>query len=219
MSDIFDLFKKIETKKEVSSGSIEYLIVGLGNIGKEYENTRHNIGFRAVDEVARAFNVSINRSKFKAMCGECTVAGKRALLMKPTTFMNLSGDAVSEAVNFYKLKPENIIVFSDDISISVGSVRIREKGSAGGHNGLKDIIAKIGTDSFTRVRLGVGERPNRDYDLADWVLGKFSDSDNKIYAELLTVAPKICETLIVEGTDKAKNLYNRTYKPEQNEEK
>ncbi len=210
MSDIFDLFKKIESKNKFTNSSIEYIIVGLGNIGKEYENTRHNIGFRAVDEIAKAKNVSINRAKFKAMCAECVIADKKVLLLKPTTYMNLSGDAVQEAMNFYKVTPDKIIVFSDDISISVGSVRIREKGSAGGHNGLKDIIAKIGTDNFTRIKLGVGERPNRDYDLADWVLGKFSEEDNKVYSTFLDKSTQMCETIINDGIDKAKNMFNKT---------
>ena len=175
MSNIFDLFRKIESP--VGSQKITRLVVGLGNPGAEYEATRHNAGFLALDAIAKAKGASPFRLKFHALVSECTIGEERVLLMKPETFMNLSGEAVGEAARFYKLPPESIVVLCDDISFAPGKMRIRRKGSAGGHNGLKSIIAHLGSDAFVRFRLGVGEKPNPAYDLADWVLGKFPKED------------------------------------------
>ena len=176
MSNIFDLFKKIETAPQ---GPVSYIIVGLGNVGKQYESTRHNAGFLAIDRIAEKYGTKIDRVKFRAMVGECNIGGKRVLLMKPTTLMNLSGLAVGEAASFYKIPPENILVLHDEISFDPGIIRIRRKGSAGGHNGLKSLIASLGSEEFPRIKIGVGKKPNPQYDLADWVLGKMPESDLK----------------------------------------
>ena len=193
--DIFDLFKKIESKKSDASAPIEFLIAGLGNPGKEYERTRHNVGFVAIDAIAEKAGVKIDRAKFRALIAEVSIGGRRGLLMKPQTFMNLSGAAIAEAASFYKIPPERVLVLVDDISLSPGQVRIRRKGSAGGHNGLKSIIAELGSQEFPRIKLGVGQKPSPDYDLADWVLGKMPESDYKAFHDSLTdvaAAAELC---------------------------
>ena len=173
MADIFDLFKQIESSGTGSAGKpVSFLIAGLGNPGTEYLATRHNVGFCAVDALAAKFGIRIDRAKYHALIGEGMIGDFRVLLMKPQTFMNSSGTAIAEAANFYKLDPAHILVYSDDISLAPGRLRVRAKGSAGGHNGLKSIIECIGSDAFPRIKIGVGEKPNPEYDLADWVLGK-----------------------------------------------
>lgn len=181
MADIFDLFKQIAQKKEETGTGepISYLVAGLGNPGDKYFHTRHNAGFLALDYISQKANVKIDRSKFKALIGEANIANKRILLMKPQTFMNNSGEAVSEAARFYKIEPENIIVIFDDISLDVGRMRVRRDGSAGGHNGIKSIIEHIGSDKFPRIKIGVGQKPHPDYDLADWVLSEFGKEDKE----------------------------------------
>lgn len=174
MSNIFDLFKKIEAPAPLP---ISHLVVGLGNPGREYEGTRHNVGFEAIDHIAAAAGTRIDRAKFHALVGEANLGGHRVLLMKPETFMNLSGTAVAEAMNFYKIPPENLLVLCDDISFDPGVFRIRRKGSHGGHNGLKNIIASIGSDNFARIKIGVGKKPHPEYDLVDWVLGRPAGAD------------------------------------------
>ena len=176
MSSIFDLFKKIE-KEHSDAGKISHIVVGLGNPGGEYEKTRHNAGFLAIDYIAESLGVKVSRLKFNALGAECTVGDTRVLLMKPTTFMNNSGQAIGEAAAFYKIPAENIIVLHDEISFDVGVMRIRRKGSAGGHNGLKSIIEHLSSDAFPRIKIGVGNKPRPDYDLVSWVLGKFSSED------------------------------------------
>ncbi|MBE6635038.1 MAG: aminoacyl-tRNA hydrolase [Ruminococcaceae bacterium] len=171
MADIFDLFKKIESK--ASKAPITHIVAGLGNIGAEYDRTRHNAGFMAIDYIADKCGVRIDRAKFHALVAEAELGGVRVLLMKPTTYMNNSGVAIGEAASFYKIPPENVIVLHDEISFDPGVLRIRRKGSAGGHNGLKSIIAHLGADTFPRVKIGVGKKPSPDYDLVDFVLGKF----------------------------------------------
>ena len=178
MSNIFDLFKKIE-KSEPAVGPVTHLIVGLGNPGAEYANTRHNAGFLFVDYAANRLGTRIDRARFRALVGEATVDGHRVLLMKPQTFMNLSGEAVREAAAFYKIPPENVIVISDDVSFAAGKLRVRPKGSDGGHNGLKSIIYQLQSDAFPRVKVGVGVKPHPEYDLADWVLSNFSKEENE----------------------------------------
>ncbi len=178
MNSIFDLFAKISKKSE-SVGNITHIIAGLGNYGEKYQKTRHNAGFIAIDRVAEKCGVKIDRLKFHALVAEANLGGARVLLMKPQTFMNNSGLAVSEAANFYKIPPENVIILHDEISFNPGVIRIRRKGSAGGHNGLKSIIAALGSENFPRVKIGVGEKPSPDYDLVDWVLGALGDSDMK----------------------------------------
>lgn len=179
-------------------GPVEFVICGLGNPGSKYGNTRHNIGYCALDVLAGDCGAAVERSRFHAMTGEAMLDGKHILLMKPTTYMNLSGQAVQEAMKFYKLPPERLIVLSDDVSLPVGKMRIRTKGSAGGHNGLKDIILKLGSDSFPRIKFGVGEKPNPEYDLADWVLGQFSEAEGKTLYPLLKNTAEAC-TLIMRG--------------------
>ena len=174
MADIFDLFKQIARKEEPPRSPVTHLIVGLGNPGDKYFNTRHNAGFLCLDYVAQKAGARIDRSKFHALCGEAQIGEHRVLLMKPQTMMNLSGTAVGEAASFHKIPPSNVIVLSDDVTQSPGKLRLRRKGSAGGHNGLKDIIACLGSEDFPRLRLGVGEKPHPDYDLAAWVLSDFS---------------------------------------------
>lgn len=174
-NNIFDLFKKIETK--TSSEPVSFIVVGLGNIGKQYEKTRHNAGFLAIDHIAKKYGATIDRVKFHATVGEANIGGTRVLLMKPTTFMNNSGVAVGEAASFYKIPPERVLVLHDEISFDPGIIRIRRKGSAGGHNGLKSIIAHLPGEDFPRIKIGVGKKPNPQYDLADWVLGKMPEAD------------------------------------------
>ena len=178
MSNIFDLFKKIETQKATSE-PVSFIVVGLGNIGKQYEQTRHNAGFLAIDYIAEKYGAKIDRVKFHSTVGEANIGGARVLLMKPTTLMNNSGIAVSEAATFYKIPPERVLVLHDEISFDPGIIRIRRKGSAGGHNGLKSIIERLSGDNFPRIKIGIGKKPNPEYDLADWVLGKMPESDLK----------------------------------------
>ena len=178
MSNIFDLFKKIESQK-ASTEPVSFIIVGLGNIGKQYDLTRHNAGFLAIDYIAEKYGAKIDRVKFHATVGECNIGGARVLLMKPSTLMNNSGVAVGEAAAFYKIPPERVLVLHDEISFDAGKLRIRRKGSAGGHNGLKSIIARLPGEEFPRIKIGIGKKPNPEYDLADWVLGKMPESDLK----------------------------------------
>ncbi|MBR2405023.1 MAG: aminoacyl-tRNA hydrolase [Clostridia bacterium] len=185
-----------------------YLIAGLGNPDKKYENTRHNIGFEAVMLLARKHGISLGKSKFKAVYGEGIIAGEKAIISMPQTYMNLSGDSVAEMAAFYKIPPANIIIIHDDISLTPGRLRIRGKGSAGGHNGLKSIIARLGSDEFARIKIGVGAPTHSDYDLADFVLGKFSSEEQKILAPVLENAVDAVECMIKSGIDRAKNKYN-----------
>lgn len=175
MSNIFDLFRKIESKD--TGGPVDAIIVGLGNPGAKYERTRHNAGFMAIDYIAERLGVRIDRAKFNSLVTEAKIGTHRVLLMKPETFMNNSGEAVGAAARFYKIAPERIIVLHDEISFEPGIMRIRRRGSAGGHNGLKSIIAHLASEEFPRIKIGVGKKPTPDYDLVNWVLGKFPDSD------------------------------------------
>ena len=190
------------------SGGAAWLIVGLGNPGEKYENTRHNVGFQVIDELAERQGKPVQRLKFKALTGLLTIGGEKALVMKPVTYMNLSGEAVRPAADFYKLPPERILVISDDVALAAGRLRIRAKGSAGGHNGLKSIIQHLGTDQFPRVRVGVGEKPHPDYDMADWVLGKFQGEDKKVIDGAVKRAADAVECLLKEGPDRAMNRFN-----------
>ena len=207
MANIFDLFKKIENKS--ASLPITHIVAGLGNVGAEYEKTRHNAGFMAIDALAEKYGVRIDRLKFHALTAEANIGGVRVLLMKPTTFMNNSGIAIAEAASFYKIPPENIIVLHDEISFDVGVMRIRRKGSAGGHNGLKSIIAHVGSDNFPRIKIGVGKKPSPDYDLVDFVLGRFSKEDlDKLTEENSSIIPSV--ELMLEGKiDEAMNKYSK----------
>ena len=190
------------------SGGVDWLLVGLGNPGDQYENTRHNVGFMVADELAERSHVPVQRLKFRALTNTVTVGDRKVLLMKPVTYMNLSGEAVHEAAAFYKIPPEHILVISDEVALAPGKLRVRRSGSAGGHNGLKNIIAHLGTDQFPRIRLGVGQKPHPDYDMADWVLGKFQGEDKKAVEAAVKKAADAAECLIREGVDKAMNQYN-----------
>ena len=195
-------------KKKTYGGGVEYLIVGLGNPDKKYERTRHNAGWLAIDSIADKFNCRVDRVKFKSYVGECEISGRKVMLMKPTTYMNNSGQAVVEAMNFYKLEPENVIVLFDDISLDVGKMRIRLKGSDGGQRGMKSIIYLSGKDTFPRIKIGIGAKPAPDWDLADWVLSKFTDSEMKTLSEVFEKAAGAVELITDEKPDRAMNLFN-----------
>lgn len=208
---IFDIFKALEKDKNEKTGLTppEFIIAGLGNPGTQYENTRHNCGFMAAETLADIYKTPLKRLRFKSLTGEISIGGKRCLVMKPTTFMNNSGDAVEEAAVFYKIPPERILVIYDDISLDVGRLRIRGKGSDGGHNGMKSIILRLNSDNFPRIRIGVGKKPNKDYDLADWVLSRFTKEEGEKLETALSNSAKAAE-LIVEGKiNEAMNIYNR----------
>ena len=207
MADIFSLFRKIEG--ESAHGPITHIVVGLGNPGREYENTRHNVGFLAVDRVAAEAGATVSRLRFRALCGEGVLGGKRVLFMKPETYMNASGEAVAEAAAFYKIPPENIIVLCDDISFAPGRVRIRRKGSAGGHNGLKSIISCLSSDAFVRFKLGVGERQDARIDLADFVLGKFPAEDRSKVDALIATLPEALSLWLSGKEDEALNRFSK----------
>ena len=191
------------------SRSVSWLVVFLGNPGLRYEGTRHNAGFMTADALARKKNISINRSRFQALTASCPIGDTTALLMKPQTYMNLSGEAVGQAARFYKIPADHVLVVSDDITLPIGAMRIRTKGSAGGHNGLKNIISVLGTEEFPRIRLGVGSPPHPDYDTVDWVLSVFRDQDAVDMAEAASRAADAVECFITQGPEKAMNLYSQ----------
>lgn len=206
---IFDIFARLDAQKAQSSATpIEWLIVGLGNPGDKYALTRHNAGFRALDSYCAKTGQKIDRLKFKALTGEGIFGGKRVLFIKPQTYMNLSGEAVREAAAFYKIPPERIIVLFDDISLDVGRLRVRPKGSAGGQNGVKSVIAQLGTEQFPRVKIGVGAKPHPEYDLADWVLSRMTDAEEKLFAPALARAIDAAEDIIINGTAHAAQYFN-----------
>lgn len=188
--------------------AMDWIVVFLGNPGLKFNGTRHNVGFMTGDVMADDAGVKINRLKFKAMTVQCQISGESVFLMKPQTYMNLSGDAVREAMGFYKTPLERVIVVSDDVSLELGRMRIRRSGSAGGHNGLKDIIAKCGGEGFPRVKVGVGSPPSPEYDMADWVLSVFRGKDAEIMVETVKKAADAVKTIITAGVDKAMNTYN-----------
>lgn len=185
-----------------------YLIAGLGNPGKQYEMTRHNIGFHTIDYIADRLGVKVKKLKFKAIFGEGTIGGEKVLLVKPQTYMNLSGESLVEFVRFYKIPIENVIVISDDIDLPAGRIRIRAKGSAGGHNGLKSIIQMLGGDNFARVRIGVGAPVSEDYDLADFVLGRFSKDEIPVLEDAIVKADKAVTEIIACNVNSAMNKFN-----------
>lgn len=187
---------------------VSWIIVGLGNPGSKYQNTRHNIGFITADYIADEKRVKLNKIKFKASYNILTIGGEKCLLMKPNTYMNLSGEAVKEAATFYKVPADHIIVIFDDCSLPCGKLRIRQNGSAGGHNGIKSIISHLGTDAFPRIKIGVGEKPHPDYDMADWVLSSFSEQDKKLLKPAVENAAKALEVFISDGPDRAMNKFN-----------
>ena len=205
---IWDVFDRISKKDEPQGGKPEFIIAGLGNPGIDYERSRHNAGFMAMSAIEEKLGVSVNTYKFKAKTAVASVGGKQCLLMKPETFMNLSGEAIAQAMSFYKIPIENVLVIFDDISLDVGVMRIRRKGSAGGHNGLKSIIECCGSEDFPRIKIGIGKKPRPDYDLKDWVLGRFTDEEREklsgVFANVLPAAE-----LILQGkTGDAMNKFN-----------
>lgn len=208
MSNIFDIFKQIETKCAEPAGPVEWLIVGLGNPGKDYENTRHNAGFITLDLLSKQLGISVNKSKYKALIAEATISDKRVLLMLPQTFMNLSGEAVSAAAGFYKIPPERILIFSDDVSLDVGKIRVRRKGSHGGQNGLKNISEHLSSSDFPRVKIGVGKKPHPEYDLAAWVLSNFTSDERKQINTSAERATDACRLIVAGKIEEAMNRFN-----------
>ena len=191
-----------------STGGVTWLAVFLGNPGPRYEGTRHNAGFMTADALAKDKGLRIDRARFRALTAVCELGGEKVLLMKPQTYMNLSGEAVQQAVRFYKIPPEHVLVVSDEVSLPIGKLRVRQKGSAGGHNGLKSIIACLGTEDFPRIRLGVGAPPHPDYDTADWVLSVFRNQDAEDMAATVKRAAQAVECYITEGPERAMNRFN-----------
>ena len=204
LSDIFD---KIAAGREPApQGAVEYLIVGLGNPGTQYENTRHNAGFMAADTLAEKLGVQIKKLKFKSLIADCAIEGRHCIIMKPSTFMNNSGEAVGEAMNFYKIPPQNILVMYDDISLDVGRTRIRRKGSDGGHNGIKSIIKHLGTTDFARLKVGIGPQPPIPSE--NYVLGTFTKEQAGILKPTLSRAVSAVECYLTDGIEKAQNIFN-----------
>ena len=189
-------------------GGVSWLVVFLGNPGPRYEGTRHNAGFMAGDALAKAKGAAINKARFRALTATVDIGGEKLMLMKPQTYMNLSGEAVAQAVKFYKIAPDHVIVVSDEVSLPIGKLRVRAMGSAGGHNGLKSIISCLGTEDFPRIRIGVGAPPHPDYDMADWVLSSFRNQDAEDMAKAAARAAEAVECYIRSGPEKTMNLYN-----------
>ena len=194
--------------KNKSQGSVDWLIVGLGNPDKKYEYTRHNTGFMALDNFADRHNIKVNKIKFKSLYGTGVINGSRVALLKPSTYMNLSGQAVVEAMNFYKIPIERVIVLFDDISFDPSIIKIKRKGTDGGHNGIKNIIYLTGKDTFLRIKIGVGKKPNEHYDLADWVLSNFSKDEFKLMQEAFEKTSDALEFIINDKLDEAMNKFN-----------
>lgn len=210
MADIFDIFKKLERNRTAqATGPVTHLVVGLGNPGKEYRVTRHNAGFLCMDTICERYGATTDRSKFKSLVGEATIAGTRVLLMRPQTYMNASGEAVAAAAQFYRIAPEHIVVISDDVSLDVGGMRVRGKGSDGGQRGLRSIIEELGSDAFPRIRIGVGKKPHPDYDMKDWVLSNFAPTELEKVRTLFPVACDGLERLLRGDLDGAMQVCNR----------
>ncbi len=206
---IFDKLKEIAGKEsENIPGPVQYLIVGLGNPGLQYEKTRHNTGFMVIDKLSEKLGISLDRYKFKAKTAQALISGKKCLLMKPETYMNNSGEAVEQARAFYKLSIDRVIIIYDDISLPPGALRIRRKGSDGGHNGIKSIIQLTGEDTFPRIKMGVGKKPHPKYDLADWVLGSFGEQDAEKVKQACENACECIELMVQGKTDEAMNKFN-----------
>ena len=190
------------------SSGVQWLIVGLGNPGSKYWNTRHNVGYAALDALADRLGVKVDRVKFQGLLGQGTAEGRKVILLKPTTYMNLSGQSVAAAARFYKLPPEKVLVLFDDISLEPGRLRVRKEGSAGGHNGIKSIISCLGSQAFPRIKIGVGAKPHPDYDLADWVLSVFPYEEREAMKEVYDRAAQAALTLIDQGPEAAANRFN-----------
>ena len=208
MANIFDLFKQISSADSVKTAPVKFIVAGLGNPGKDYENTRHNAGVLAIDSLAVSKGVKIDRAKFQALTAVVEIGGVGVFLMKPQTYMNNSGSAVSEAARFYKVAAENIIVISDDINLDVGRLRVRKSGSAGGQKGLNDIIEAMGTEAIPRIRVGVGKKPHPDYDIKDWVLSSFSVTEMKALSENFGRVASGIERIVSGDVDGAMQICN-----------
>ena len=189
-------------------GPVEWLVVGLGNPGPKYEWTRHNMGFLVIDELAEREKIPVQKLKYRALTNTAVIGGRSVLLMKPTTYMNLSGESVGEAARFYKIPPERVLVISDDVALPQGKLRVRRSGSAGGHNGLKNIISHLGSDQFPRIKVGVGGKPHPDHDMADWVLSKFTGQDRKVMEEAIARAADAVTLFLEQGPDQAMAKFN-----------
>lgn len=206
---IADIFKKLESERTPApQGAVEYIICGLGNPGTQYEGTRHNIGFMTIDTLCEKHKLDCKKLRFKSLTCDAMISGKRCLIMKPTTFMNNSGEAVTEAMSFYKIPPERTIIVFDDISLEPGKLRIRRKGSDGGHNGIKSIIYLSGSDMFPRIKMGVGAKPHPDYNLADWVLGHFKKEQAEALETAMDNAVSSIELMVGGKMNEAMNKFN-----------
>ena len=206
---IADIFKKLESERTLApQGAVEYIICGLGNPGTQYEGTRHNIGFMTIDTLCEKYKLDCKKLRFKSLTCDAMISGKRCLIMKPTTFMNNSGEAVTEAMSFYKIPPERTIILFDDISLEPGKLRIRRKGSDGGHNGIKSIIYLSGSDMFPRIKMGVGAKPHPDYNLADWVLGHFKKEQAEALETAMDNAVSSIELMVGGKMNEAMNKFN-----------
>jgi len=194
--------------KAFAKGPIDYLVVGLGNPGKKYEHTRHNAGWMALSALADDLGVSVTRSRFKGLCGEGSIAGKRVLLLFPQTFMNCSGESVAEAMRYYKLTPDRLLVFSDDVSLALGTVRVRRKGSDGGQKGLRSIVDYIDSEDFARIKLGIGAKPHPEMELADWVLSRFTQAELKTMADAAKRAADAAKLVVAGQIDEAMNQFS-----------
>ena len=196
-------------RKPALTGAVDFLLVGLGNPGKKYEGTRHNAGFMVMEALSEITGTRINRVKFKSLCGEAVIGGKKVLLMMPQTFMNNSGEAVHEAMSFYKIPPERCLILCDDITLPVGTIRIRRKGSDGGQRGMRSIITLCGSDQFPRIKLGVGQKPHPDYDLAAWVLSRFPDNEKKPMCEAVKNAVDAAQLIVQDQIETAMNRFSK----------
>lgn len=205
---IFDIFNQLNSEKKEPLGKPQYIIAGLGNPGEKYNDTRHNAGFMVLDKLADKCGAKLKKIRFKSLTDIASVGGVTCLLMKPATYMNNSGEAVAEAMNFYKIPAERVIICFDDISLEPSKIRIRRKGSDGGHNGMKSIIYLTGFDTFPRIKIGVGNKPNKDYDLAAWVLSRFTDEEKKLMSEAADKAAASLELMVQDKTSEAMNKYN-----------
>ena len=204
---IWNIFEKISTDKP-SQGKPEYIIAGLGNPGIQYEKTRHNAGFLAIEKLCEIFQFETKKAQFKSMVGQTIIGDKVCLVMKPQTYMNNSGEAVTAAMDYYKIPPENVIIIYDDISLEPSKIRIRRKGSHGGHNGMRSIIELSGSEDFPRIKIGVGKKPHPQYNLADWVLSKFTDDEMKLMDEAFEKAVLSVELMVSGKINEAMNKYN-----------
>lgn len=207
MQNIFDLFKQIEIKTAPSAEPVSFIIAGLGNPGDKYAATRHNMGFLSLDYIADRLKLRVDRLKFKSLCGDCTFGGRRVLFMKPQTMMNASGEALREAADFYKIPPESILIIHDDVSLEPGHMRVRRKGSDGGHNGIKSVIRELGTQDFPRIKIGVGAPPESG-EMINWVLGGLPEQERPAVRHCIEAAYPCAELITAGNTDEAMNRFN-----------